>query len=77
MSEEMIKWLVSRAEEETEKIRKSIPSRLRAFFMSEGKKKDVVDGVQKSLGKVEMIDEILKEYIRQNTNGQEATQKNS
>jgi len=66
MNEEMIEWLKFRAEQETAKIKQGMLSRLRYFFADYETIQKNKEEAAKSLGKVEMIAEIINHYNEKN-----------
>lgn len=61
-----IEWLQQRAKEEVEKIKAKQISRLSFMFTSKEKIKQNEIDAAKSLGKVEMINEIFSAWAKQN-----------
>lgn len=68
MTKEMIDWLTKRGKEEAKNVMEKNMSSLKAIFVSKKEFEDNQKEAQKSLGKMEMIDEILKHFIATHQN---------
>ncbi len=61
-----IDWLTKRAEEEEEKMKGGIFDAIVLFFRSDKEKEKYFEEQNRSLGRLSMIDEIMKKFISEN-----------